>query len=632
MMRRIYILSYCLLVLSVTSAAQSVSFDTVSIPLNIRKNAAVVVRSENIEFEVFDIDHAKLSWHRVITILNDEGKDELNFDQVTDKFSKLDDFEVKVYNLAGKTVAKYNEHDLISVSIAHEFMDDDKNHFMHISVPSFPVTVEFNVILKYNGILNYPRYQISEPNVGVEFSNYVVKVPTDLDIRYKEKNIQLKPTITENKKYKTYSWLVKNVSPIEYEDDAVSYESRYPSILIAPTHFKLDDYEGDMTSWKSFGNWYGSLSKGMDQLPDDRKIFYRNLVKDAKTDKEKVKIVYDYLQKNFRYVSIQLGIGGFKPFPADYTDSKKYGDCKGLSNYLQAVLKVIGIKSYQALINARYNKEPVDPDFPCNQFNHDILCVLLGQDSIWLECTSKTNDFGTLGSFTENRNALLITETGGVLVPTPKSAPFKNTIKVYTTVDLGEDGSGKTNSTLTPTGEFKQEIFDLMNAKSDEQKSKIISHWSFKDPSEIKFADKDAGDFKLDVVQDLELLPELKTGSKMFLSPSIASIWTYKLPKAENRKQDFYFNFPFEKKDTTVYQLPKGYTADALPESKSAGCRYASYSTKYWYDEKSGKVYSASTLVLNQYKIPAKDYAEVKKFFDDILVDRQQRIVVKKTS
>ncbi len=73
--------------------------------------------------------------------------------------------------------------------------------------------------------------------------------------------------------------------------------------------------------------------------------------------------------------------------------------------------------------------------------------VYLGEkDSVWLECTSKTADFGVLGSFTENRNALLITENGGVLVPTPMSRASENVIRAYTTVDLKDDGSGKTNT------------------------------------------------------------------------------------------------------------------------------------------------------------------------------------------
>ncbi len=175
---------------------------------------------------------------------------------------------------------------------------------------------------------------------------------------------------------------VNNLPVIEYESGAVSFESRYPCIILAATRFKMDDYEGDMTSWKNLGIWYNSLHKGLDQLPEDRKAFLKDLVKDAKDDREKVRIIYNYLQKNFRYVSIQLGIGGWKSLPANFTDQKKYGDCKGLSNYMYAALKAVGIKSYPALINAQYNKEPLDPSFPMSGFNHVILCVPQPKDSI----------------------------------------------------------------------------------------------------------------------------------------------------------------------------------------------------------------------------------------------------------
>ena len=620
-----------LLPLILKTSAQNNLYDVNSIPESVKKNASVVVRNETIEFEVTDIDRAKLNVHRIVTVINESGEEALFFHQQTDKFVSLEDAEIKIYNNAGKIINKYKQKDLNTVSVGDELIDDAKSYYFHVPATIFPVTIEYSYTKRYKGILSYPRYEILVPDEGVESSSYTAKILSSLDVRFKEKNIHLPPFISEDGKYKIYAWSVKNLAPIKYEEGAVSYESRYPSIILAPNHFKLDDYEGDMTSWNSFGLWYASLKKGADMLPEERKKFYSELVRTAKNDREKVKIIYDYLQKNFRYVSIQLGIGGFRPFSAQFTDEKKYGDCKALSNYMQAVLASLGIESYQALINAEYNKEPVDPAFPCNLFNHVILCVPQKKDSIWLECTSRTNDFGELGSFTENRNALLIKENGGILVATPISKASDNIFNAFTTITLKEDGSGSSKTTLKGKGEYKQDLISLMDEKEDEQKNYIVSRWSFKDPDSIIFNKKEpAGEPELIITQELENIPEFKTSSKMFLPPHIYNIWSIKLPKSENRRQDFYFNCPFEKTDTTVFKIPDGYKLEALPEGRNSQYNSACYTSKYCYDEKSWSVYSTDKIILKKNKIPVQDYSAIKNFFDDVLKENADRIVIKK--
>ena len=52
---------------------------------------------------------------------------------------------------------------------------------------------------------------------------------------------------------------------------------------------------------------------------------------------EKAKIVYKYMQEKTRYISVQVGIGGFKPMLAKDVDRLGYGDCKALSNYTKAL-------------------------------------------------------------------------------------------------------------------------------------------------------------------------------------------------------------------------------------------------------------------------------------------------------
>ena len=353
--------------------------------------------------------------------------------------------------------------------------------------------------------------------------------------------------------------------------------------------------------------------------------------KDAKTENEKIKIIYQYLQKNFRYVSIQLGIGGYKPFPASFTDQKKYGDCKGLSFYMHAILSSLGIKSYVALINAEYNREPVDPAFPCNQFNHMILCVPNAKDTTWLECTSRTNDFGVLGSFTENRNALLITAEGGELVKTPVSRASDNIFNSKTTVELDEDGSGKATLAIDLKGEYKQDFLYYTDEKKDEQKDFLVNNIGLKQPDEFLLTSKDVEGKYIGLVEVvIEKIPEFSAGSKVFLNKHLYKFIKGGLPVTEKRRFDYFFKCPFEKTDTTVYKLPVDYIPDLLPQPKSIVGQYSKYMTNYWFDEKENAIYSVAKIILTNNRIPAADYPALKKCFDDMMKDDAQHIVIKK--
>ena len=116
----------------------------------------------------------------------------------------------------------------------------------------------------------------------------------------------------------------------------------------------------------------------------------------------------------------------------------------------------------------------------------------------------------------------------------------------------------------------------------------------------------------------------------MFLRPSIPGVWALRLPKADNRKLDFYFDCPFEKTDTTVFNLPNNYTVDALPQSITDSCKYASHFSRCWYNEKTHQVFTVAGIVLHAYKIPVGDYGTVKKFFDTVLMGNEDRIVLKR--
>jgi hypothetical protein len=128
----------------------------------------------------------------------------------------------------------------------------------------------------------------------------------------------------------------------------------------------------------------------------------------------------------------------------------------------------------------------------------------------------------------------------------------------------------------------------------------------------------------------IEKIPQFSAGSKMFLNPRINSIWRTVLPKSDNRKQDFYFDSPFIKTDSTVYNLPENYIAESIPTPIDIKCEYGSYKTSYSYLKEKNQLLSVARLELIQNRIPSEKYADVKKFFDGVISEDAQKMVIKK--
>ena len=631
-MKKIILNSLLFILVGLSAKTQPGPYSLAAVPENVKNKASIITHLENIDVEVESIDRINLNVHKIFTVVNEEGKNALLFNEYTSKYVSLEDAEIKVFDANGKQTGKYKKKDMNTAATGEGLIEDGYVTYYRISTSSYPITVDVRYEQKIKSTLVFPDFRFINQRQGVVESNFTVRAPANAGIRYKAKNTTIEPVITEEGKYKVYKWTVKNVAPIEYEEGAVASRDRYPHVMIVSDKFSHYGFEGDLSSWKSFGTWIKNLYEGLDALSTDRQEFFSALTKDATSEKEKIKRIYNYMQENFRYVSIQLGIGGLRPFSAEFTDKTKYGDCKALSNYMKAALKSVGIKSYVAIINAEYNQEPVSPDFPANNFNHVILCVPGQKDSVWLECTSSTAEFGELGTFTENRNALLITNNGGVLVPTPKSHSSTNILSTVTTVTMSDDLSGLTETVFNTKGDFTEIMNDILKESKDHQKETLVFYFGFKQPDDFVLVKEEANGHKIKLGMFVTKVPEFNAGNKLFISPRIYKMWPGNLPKAVNRKSDFYFRFPFEKNDTTILKLPPDVKPDALPKENELKCDYALYQSRYWYKESENSIYSATTLILKQHKVLAADYALVKKFFDDIAQDNSQKIVVQKAA
>jgi hypothetical protein len=602
------------------------------VPDSLKKNAYSVTREEVREMNVTAPGRASLKIKKVVTVFDAKGDDELAFYEYEDKFRSLDFAEVKVYDELGRFQKRYKKKEMEKIRGAgSNFIDDNKYYYIKVGTSTYPVTVEFVAEVDLTGILDFNDFTTRRPEEAIQKSVYTITTLPNNPVRYKNYNTGIKPVVVDNGKTIQYSWQLNNVTASIFEKGAARGGAGWPRVVITPTLFSMEDYPGDYSTWQNFGRWYGAMSNGAGELPEERKTLIRAMTNDAPKTEDKIKILYQYLQKNYRYVSIQLGIGGFKPFPASYVEKNKFGDCKALSNYMQTLLTTAGIKSYQALINAGPNAIPADPAFANNTFNHVILCVPQPKDTIWLECTSQDAPFGRLGAFTENRNALLITETGGVLTATPASKAGDNLFASFSDVELSGEGNAVVKTTLIHTGEiFDQFKAYLWEQDENEQKDYLINSQGVKQFDEFKMEKMNTGEVKSTRLQlRYEKLHDFAAGSKRFYRPYIYSVWSRPLPAAEHRQTDYFLPYPFIETDTVVFHLPAGFTVENLPKTAAHQCADASFTMQYQYDATTNTITTISRLEVRQHRIPPARYQEVKIFFDRVIKELEQRIIIK---
>jgi len=637
-MRRLFCVG--VLLIGLFANAGDIKYPVSSIPENLKKNANVVKRMEEVVFEIVNFKEAV--YHRKVayTILNENGEKYAAMVVGYDKLRKITSFDGTLYDAKGNVLKKAKSKDIQDFSAVQDIslFDDNRIKVLDFTNQFYPYTVEFETEVKYNNTYMLPGWmpQTGE-KLSVEGSSYSFIAPADYTIRFKAFNYEGQPSSSTEKNKQIKTWKVANLSAIKKQFASPTWNELTPCVYFAPSEFEMEGYRGNGSTWQDLGKFPLALNQGRDKLPDDVVQKITDLTKEIKDEKEKVKALYNFLQQNTRYISIQLGIGGLQPFEASFVAKKGYGDCKALSNYMYSLLKAAGIKSYYTLVKGGSDLDDkyLVEDFPSDQFNHIILCVPFSKDTMWLECTSQTESAGYMGDFTGNRKALLITEEGGKLVSTPRYG-IKENIQV-------RNIKGKIN----PGGVLMMNVSTNYKCLQQDEKSALINQLS-KDKvkkylqEDLELSTYEVSNFKYE--QKKNVLPEIDeqldvvvdnyatiTGKRLFITPNILSRGGMKLSDEEERKVDYVLDYEFRDEDNYEIEIPEGYSLEAIPQDVTLKTKFGTYSCTTKLD--GSKIIYRRTREQFRGRFPAKDQQELAKFFEDIYkADRARMVLVKKTA
>ena len=614
-----------------SSTAQEIELNVDSIPSFLKKNADAVIRKHENILEIHSESSATEYVSKVVTILNSDGDFQSYFVAYYNEFSSISRIKIEVFDAKGNKIKEADEIRDISSSSSSTIYSDSRIKLYKPNVVDYPYTLKYKYKRKINSMLSWSNWSpIRFNNVSIQTDIYKIITPKELKYLVKEKNLIQPPEIIEQEDEVIRTYSLSNFKAFKDEGYGSEIDDFAPQVIISPEKFNYSGYEGSYSSWQSFGKFIYELNSERDDLSLELKTTLDKLTAGINSEKEKAKIIYEFMQDNTRYVSIQYGIGGHQPMYASEVEENGYGDCKALSNYTYAMLNYVGVDAKYSLIKAGDDGGEFDEDIAYSPFNHVILCLPNKGDTLWLECTSQKNPFGFLGDFTGNRKALVITPEGGELASTTKYTEKESIKNRNLIVDISENGDAKISLKQQNSGIFYSDLSFLKDETLQEQKKYFYEILSMKNLhiDRIKInLDKDILP-KVDMNMELELSSYAKVSSSRIFLPLNMFYNGYRLRKNKDRKGKIRNKFAFVINDSITYNIPKGYKVESIPKPLSIKNEFGEFSSsiKFINDQ----VIYYRKYHLKEGEFSADKYKEFYKFkYKKQKADREKIVLVK---
>ena len=600
-----------------------------SIPVDLRVGAKAVIRSCQRRIIILNEKQGRLETKMVITLLNDKAADLLLVGLPYDDLRRISSIRASAFDEDDKLIwslRKYNIVDMRNFDGPEKLGDARKKVF---EVPSFnyPFTIEYSYTMVVKDLFLSPAlYLQPDPEISIEESGLQFVIPDGMGFHYKMVNFNT-PTDSVYIKNKLYlSWKIENMPAGRQRKYASPLVKNLPVVFATPTNFNLKGYPGSFLSWQEYGSWMGRLIAGRDVLDSTYAEKVKAMVRNIPERREKIKVLYDYLQKSTHYFYVGFGIGGNQPIPADDVARNGYGDCKALSNYMKALLKAAGIESYYTLVRSGDGKS-LQADIPCNQFDHVILCVPDGRDTLWLECTDPKAPFNYLGGFTCDREVLAITPEGGKILRTPSYGRDVNMAVARADIILNASGDANIRLILEKSGLLFNEIYKLSESKPDERQLWLSDQIGFSafdlNAEEYEFNLKDQIPHAR-ASFEIQLRDYAATSSsRLFVSPSFFSGLSY----VTNEPFDIELDKSYQQLDSVKIEIPADYQIEFLPERRQINTRFGSYSSQIMEDN--GYIYFTRRITFNKASYPAETYPEFYRFITEMASADKEVVVLK---
>ena len=385
-------------------------------------------------------------------------------------------------------------------------------------------------------------------------------------------------------------WRRTDVEPFEPESSMPPKHQYMPSLWISiPAKHELGT-KLDLTSWQGVADWYADLSERSMECGSRIGALVAREKLPGRSEEDVARAIYHTVQRDFRYVAIYLGLGGYEPHDAELTAEKLYGDCKDQSVVLATALREAGIETNLVLVRMATLGRYPDPPPMFGYFNHVIVVADLDGRDVYMDPTCKTCSFGVLPHVLQGAHALVVDENDAELIELPFGGTQKNICSTRTTVRIRGEGEAVLRDTISCNGYFSEiyrGYFENREGLTAEEVAKklFLDDQPFAEVIGFEMIGEDPASDSLVMLLEARIPEYADRRKTIFLKPIVHAMTPRRMVPDE-RKYPRYLGARHEMRCEIYFELPGSWRLVDLPDPLVVEDEFISFEGRYEQTEK----------------------------------------------
>jgi tetratricopeptide (TPR) repeat protein len=463
-----------------------------------------------------------------------------------------------------------------------------------------------NAFADYFGEVNY--MQSTEP---VAHAEYVLITPKARTFYFNKPNIPgLQQKTDEQGDARIYRFTAENVAPLEQEPQA-------PPLSETLGHIHVSTYK----SWDDMGRWYWGFVKDQFAADDEVRRRATEITKGAKDEKAKIKAVYDFVVQKTRYVALEFGVHGFKPYRCAQIFARGFGDCKDKATLIVTMLKELGIQATIVIVRTGMKGDFETDPASLAPFDHAIAYV--PAYDWYLDGTAEFTGATELPSMDRNALAIQINEGKPKVVHLPEPPATDSVASKRIEATVGTDGSAAIDWNVSVSGSSASAWRGRYHAKATQRQrvqEDLANELPQLDVQSVTSNDLDDIESKVEIkAKGKAPAFSRKDGETRSVGLGAREHMVRAYASLSTRREPIRINALSTEENETVVHLPQGAKVVSGPHVANVSTPYGSL--KVEADVNGTTVRVKTSIALLKSRIAASEYPAFRQFCEQ--VDRE---------